>query len=64
MFAVGCLHLPDVLAPGNDRELADLVLFSGLGQSGPICLVQYGHHLMFGEATLSQGLIADDEPFF
>lgn len=33
-----------------------------LGHAGAVCLTQHGNHLLFGESTLSHGLLAGWEP--
>jgi hypothetical protein len=52
-------YLLEVLGPGIDRGLADLVLIRGLSHRGPVCLAQHSHHLLFSESTLSQRFLAD-----
>src|SRR5690606_18205703 len=56
------LHLPEVLAPGVDGCIADLVLLGSLGHAGAVCLTQHGNHLLFSESTLSHGLLAGWDP--
>src|SRR5471032_175429 len=52
----------EVLAPGVDRLLADLVLLGSLGDRRPVCLAQRRNHLFFRESTLPHGLLAVEEP--
>jgi hypothetical protein len=56
-FDVSHFKLAEVLAPGIDRGLADLVLLGRLGHRGAVCLAQDRHHLLFRESTLSHGLL-------
>ncbi len=55
-------ELTEVLAPGVDGLLADLVLLGRLGDLRAVGLAQDGDHLLFGESTLPHGLLAVEEP--
>ena len=44
---VGRFHLAEVLAPGINGGVADLVLFGGLGHLRAICFAQDCDHLLF-----------------
>ena len=60
----GVVHRAELLAPGVDGLLADLVLARDLCDRRAIGLAKHRDHLFFGESTLSHGLLAgEQEPF-
>ncbi len=61
---VGGVHCTELLPPAVDGLFGDLVLARHLGHGGSVGLAQDRDHLLFGESTLSHGLLAGEfEPF-
>ena len=61
-FDVGRGKLTEVLAPGMDGLLADLVLLGHRGHRRRVGLAQDGDHLLVAESALPHGLLAVEEP--